>query len=188
MTVIKKYNDGTSAWETIVVGKQGATGPEGPAGDPGSALIDAKGDLLVGTANDAIARIGVGANGTVLTADSVETPGIKWVAPFTASTPLVTNEQTASYTLVLADAGKLVEINSVSNLTVTVPTNASVAFPIGSKIDVLRTNTGTVTFAGDAGVTVNSVDAKLKLNLRYSAASLVKRGTDTWVAIGDLAT
>ncbi len=43
--------------------------------------IDAKGDLIAGTGADAFSRIGIGANGTVLTADSVETTGMKWVAP-----------------------------------------------------------------------------------------------------------
>ena len=43
--------------------------------------IDAKGDLVGGTGADTFARLAVGANGTVLTADSVETTGLKWVAP-----------------------------------------------------------------------------------------------------------
>jgi hypothetical protein len=45
------------------------------------ALINAKGDLLVGTAADTLNRLGVGANGTVLTADSAEASGLKWAAP-----------------------------------------------------------------------------------------------------------
>ena len=46
-----------------------------------ASLIDAKGDLIVGTANDTAARLGVGSNGQVLTADSAETSGVKWAAP-----------------------------------------------------------------------------------------------------------
>jgi len=148
------------------------------------ALIDAKGDLIVGTADNTPARLGVGSNGQVLTADSNESTGMKWAA---VPTEVTTNEQTGSYTLVLGDAGKLVEINSTSNLTVTVPTNASVAFAVGTQINLLRTNTGTVTVAGASGVTVNSADAKLKLNVRWSAGTLIKRATDNWVLIGDLA-
>jgi hypothetical protein len=49
-------------------------------------LIDAKGDLLAGTAADTIARLGVGSNGAVLTADSAETTGLKWVTPAAADT------------------------------------------------------------------------------------------------------
>jgi hypothetical protein len=44
-------------------------------------IADAKGDLLVGTADNAISRVGVGTNGQVLTADSNETSGLKWAAP-----------------------------------------------------------------------------------------------------------
>ena len=44
-------------------------------------LVDAKGDLLVGTADNAISRVAVGTNGHVLTADSAETGGLKWAAP-----------------------------------------------------------------------------------------------------------
>ena len=48
--------------------------------------IDAKGDLIGGTGADTFARLGVGANGTVLTADSAETTGLKWAAPASATT------------------------------------------------------------------------------------------------------
>ena len=44
-------------------------------------IADAKGDLLVGTADNAISRVAVGTNGYVLTADSAETGGLKWAAP-----------------------------------------------------------------------------------------------------------
>ena len=45
-------------------------------------IIDAKGDLLVGTANDTAARLGVGSNGQVLTADSAQVGGVKWTFDF----------------------------------------------------------------------------------------------------------
>lgn len=67
-----------------VTGPTGATGPTGPAGATGAAgattvtVIDAKGDLLVGIANDTVARQAVGANNTILVADSSLTNGIKW--------------------------------------------------------------------------------------------------------------
>jgi hypothetical protein len=44
-------------------------------------VVDAKGDLIVGSADDAVARLGVGSNGQVLTANSSATYGVEWSAP-----------------------------------------------------------------------------------------------------------
>lgn len=95
------------------------------------------------------------------------------------------NQQTASYTGVLADRDKLVEINSASATTLTIPTNASVAYPVGTSIDILQTGAGQVTIAGASGVTVNATPG-LKLRAQWSSATLFKRATDTWVVFGDL--
>lgn len=101
-------------------------------------------------------------------------------------TPISTNQQTASYTLVLSDASKLIEMNVASGNTVTVPPNSSVAFPVGTKIDIIQTGAGETSFVAGSGVTLNSDSGKLKINAQWAAASLVKRGTDTWVLIGAL--
>jgi hypothetical protein len=50
-------------------------------------LVDAKGDLLAGTANDTVARVAVGTNGQVLTADSAQTAGVKWATPGSGGAP-----------------------------------------------------------------------------------------------------
>jgi hypothetical protein len=63
--------------------------------------------------------------------------------------------------------------------------NSSVAFPTGSQINIIQTGAGQVTVAGAGGVTVNATPG-LKLRAQWSAATLVKRATDTWVLIGDL--
>ena len=95
------------------------------------------------------------------------------------------NAQAASYTLVLADKNKLVEIGNASANTLTVPPNSSVAFPIGSTLTILQTGAGQCTLTAGAGVTVNGTPG-LKLRTTWSSATLVKRATDTWVALGDL--
>jgi len=98
---------------------------------------------------------------------------------------ITTNEQTGtSYTLVLSDSAKLIELNNAAAITLTVPTNASVAFPVGTKIDLLQTGAGQVTVGG-AGVTIDATPG-LKLSGQWAAASLIKRATDTWVLIGNL--
>jgi hypothetical protein len=97
------------------------------------------------------------------------------------------NEQTGtSYTLVLADGGKLVEMNNASANTLTVPPNSSVALPVGTQILVLQTGAGQTTLAAGSGVTVNSKDGNLKLSDQWCGVTLIKRATDIWVAIGDL--
>ena len=95
------------------------------------------------------------------------------------------NAQVASYTLVLTDKNKLVEISNASANTLTVPPNASVAFPVGSTLTILQTGAGQCTLTAGAGVTVNGTPG-LKLRTQYSSATLIKRATDTWVALGDM--
>jgi collagen type VII alpha len=93
------------------------------------------------------------------------------------------NTQAGSYTLVLGDASDLVEMSGGGTLTV--PTNAVVAFPTGTQISILQTGASQVTVGG-AGVTINGTPV-LKLRTQWSAATLIKRGTDTWALVGDLA-
>ena len=98
---------------------------------------------------------------------------------------LTQNQQTGTtYTFVLTDAGKLVEFNNASAITVTVPTNASVAYPIGTQINLLQTGAGQVTVS--AGSTTVNATPGLKLRAQWSSATLIKRNTDTWVLVGDL--
>lgn len=97
------------------------------------------------------------------------------------------NAQTGTtYTPVLADADKLVTLSNGAAITLTVPTNASVAYPTGTRIDFAQIGAGQVTFVGDSGVTVSSTPT-LKLRAQYSGATLVKTGTNTWLLFGDLA-
>lgn len=98
---------------------------------------------------------------------------------------LTINAQTASYTLVLSDASKLVEVSNASANTVTIPLNSSVAFPTGTQINILQTGAGQTTIAATSGVTLNSTPGA-KLRAQWSAATLIKRATDTWVVVGDL--
>jgi hypothetical protein len=99
---------------------------------------------------------------------------------------LTTNRQTASYTLALADNGKLVEMNVATANNLTVPLNSSVTFPIGTKIDIAQYGAGQTTIVATSGVTVRSAGGALKLAVQYSGGSLVKIGTDEWYLFGDI--
>jgi hypothetical protein len=95
------------------------------------------------------------------------------------------NAQTGTtYTTVLTDNNKVVTLDNASAIALTVPLNASVAYPTGAQIHLYNKGAGQVTVAGDAGVTVNSSNG-LKLRAQYSVATLIKLDTNTWVLIGD---
>lgn len=104
-------------------------------------------------------------------------------------TTLATNARTASYVLTLSDQSKLIEINSSSSATLTVPLDSDVNFPVGTYIVVLQTGTGQIILdpALSLGpfVTINATPG-LKLRARWSMVTLIKRGTNLWIASGDL--
>jgi len=98
--------------------------------------------------------------------------------------PLLLTEtavRNVNYTLALTDQGRVVPMNGAS-LTVTVPLNSAVAFPVGSVVNVYNLNASDVTIQGDMGVTVRN-DGDLA---QYGEVSLRKRGTDEWVVAGNL--
>jgi hypothetical protein len=103
---------------------------------------------------------------------------------------LAANAQTGTtYTLVLTDGGKIVTLSNASAITLTVPTNASVAFAAHSIVNLLQLGAGQVTVAGAGGVTVNSRGGALKLAGQYAMATLYRTATtDSWVLSGDITT
>jgi hypothetical protein len=103
-----------------------------------------------------------------------------------AVSAITTNRQTASYTLVLSDANKLVELNVATANTLTVPLNSSVAFPIGTQILIAQYGAGACTITAASGVTLRSESAKLKTNGQYAGATCVKIATDEWYVFGNL--
>ena len=95
------------------------------------------------------------------------------------------NARTASYTLALTDNWKVVTINSSSATTLTVPTNASVAFPIGASITICCIGSGQTTVSPASGVTILSRGSYTGI-VALGDATLIKLGTNTWKLIGSL--
>jgi hypothetical protein len=96
------------------------------------------------------------------------------------------SQKSSSYTLSsLTERDDLIEMGSGSAMTVTIPTDATLNFPVGTSIDILQTSTGQVTIAGAGGVTVNATPG-LKLRTTWSSCTLFKRAANTWVVYGDL--
>jgi hypothetical protein len=106
-----------------------------------------------------------------------------------ASSLLLTNRQTADYTLDLSDANKLVESEGDdigTTINITIPPYSSVNFPTGTQISLAQYGLGITNVAAGIGVTIRSSGGKLKLAGRYSGASLVKIATNEWYLFGDL--
>lgn len=94
--------------------------------------------------------------------------------------------KTASYTLDdLSLRDNIIEVNSASATTITIPPDSSLNLPIGSSLDVIQIGSGEVTIAAGAGVTINSTPG-LKLRTQWSSCTLLKRSANTWLVYGDL--
>jgi hypothetical protein len=92
----------------------------------------------------------------------------------------------ALYVLDIDDVNKVIEMNSASANTVIVPNSASVNFPIGSAINIIRFSEEETEVLGDNGVTILSTDNLTNLAFQYSGATLYKYLDNTWLLIGSL--
>lgn len=96
------------------------------------------------------------------------------------------NTQTGtSYTLVLSDGGTIVEMNNAGANTLTIPPNSSVAFSIGTRINIVQYGAGQTTVVAGSGVTINTAETLL-LQDQYAGVSVYKRATDEWIIVGRL--
>jgi hypothetical protein len=178
--LVTSYNDGTQKHSGLV--KDVTDGKwklfDGVITEPATTVDFTEGTL------DTLALKFLEAN-TVTVSDGVTfSDGTQTKEGVPSRTPIIS--KTDSYTLsALTERDSLIEVNKANAVTITIPTNSSVAFPIGTSLDILQTGAGQVTIAGDGGVTVNATPG-LKLRTQYSSVTLFKRAENTWVAFGDL--
>jgi len=146
--------------------------------------------------SDNVYSTGITGNGTQVGSIVVELPqnapaGLYYACQFHSSmvgaisvkdagVQTTTNPQSGSYTVSIIDSDKLIEMSGGGTLTIT----DSSSFPTGFTVNVLQTGSSQVTIAGN-GFTVNGTPG-LKLRAQWSSATLVKRGSNSWVAMGDL--
>jgi hypothetical protein len=169
------YDSGTDTW--IPLGVAAHTHDFLPF-----TVLNAKGDIITATGNDAPTVLSLGSNGQFLAVNTSTASGLEW----TSYLNITFNQQTGtSYTLSATDSGRLVELSNTSAITLTVPLNSSVSIPVGTQVNIAQTNTGQVTVVGASGVVVNASPG-LKLRTQWSFATLIKRSTDTWLLVGDL--
>jgi hypothetical protein len=104
-----------------------------------------------------------------------------------ATAMVAINAQTGTtYSVVLSDDGKLITASNAASIALTIVPNSSVAFGIGTQINIMQLGAGTVTITAGAGVTLNSDGSKLKTNAQYAVATCLKIASDTWVVVGNL--
>ena len=168
-----------------------------------TSVFTAKGDLAVATGSLVLGKLAVGANGTYLVADSTTATGIKWleIAPITEtgaatlSNKVLTSPQinlgmnpisTNAYTVGLADNGKLTTLDNAAAIGVTIPLNATTAFPIGAQLNFAQINDGTVTFIPATNAVIIGATPGYKLRTKWSTATITKIATNTWILVGDL--
>jgi hypothetical protein len=151
-------------------------------------LAIAKGGTAATSASAALTALGAApATNPTITGGTIDSTTIGSTTPVAAQAYRPINTQSGTtYTLVLLDDGKLVTLSNASAITLTIPTNASVAFPIGAEIDLLQLGAGQVTVTPAGGVTLNSYTSKTALSGQYAAATLKKLVTNTWILIGNL--
>jgi len=152
-------------------------------------VIDAKGDLLVGTANDTVGRLAVGTNGQYLVADSAETTGLKFATlPSSVSTlDLTINAKTANYTLVAGDVNKFITVSDAGTLTITVPSGV---FTTGQQINIQRIGAGTVQIRNNGTSVLTSTGATSgapDLRAQFSACTIICTSSNNFTVIGDIA-
>ena len=101
------------------------------------------------------------------------------------------NAQTGTtYTFAASDSfNTVVTLANASAIAVTIPTNATTAFPVGTVLNFAQTGAGQVTVSGASGVTVTSngaTAASPKTRVQYSSGSAIQTSANNWLVIGDL--
>ena len=147
----------------------------------GATAIETLGDSI----DASMADLKGGTTGQVLSKNSNSDMDFTWIEQ--DDTTLSFNAQTGTtYTLVIADLGKLVTASNASPITITVPPSV---FATGNVINVQQIGAGQVTFAQGSGVTITSSGATVsapKIRKQYSAATIICTGSNTFTIVGDL--
>lgn len=147
-------------------------------------VIDSKGDLFVGTANDTVGKLPVGTDGKIIVADSTKTTGLDWVRAGQLPVYNITTTSTNVYPD-LTYAGALVRSTATSSVVVQISSDSVVNFAVGTQITIVQEGTGLVTVTAGSGVTIRATPG-YKLRTQYSVATLIKVATNLWILFGDL--
>jgi hypothetical protein len=201
-----KCGNGSTAWNSLaylnndgdITGVTAGTGITG-GGTSGTVTVAIDSTVATLTGTQTLTNKTIDAASNTLTG-VVTLTGTQTLTNKTLTTPtlddakvnLAFDAETASYTAVLANNSQVVTMNNASANTFSIPTNASVAFPVGTQINVLQIGAGQTTIqavtSGTTGIlSTGATAAAPKLRARYSMATCIKAATDTWYVVGDIA-
>lgn len=174
-----KIGNGSTAWNSL--GYTGTGDIEGVTASTG----------LTGGGTSGTVTLSI--DSTVVTLTGTQTLTNKTATGLIYTQTILTPSFSANaYTLVLGDQGDiLLASNGATAGTINIPTNGSVAFPIGTQITIIQTGSGQLTIQATtpATTTIASTGATStapKLRTQNSSATLIKTGTDTWYVVGDI--
>jgi hypothetical protein len=150
--------------------------------------IDAKGDLVAGTAADTFARLAVGTNGTVLTADSAEATGLKWATSGGSYTTIASGTLAATTLSITSIPGTYKELvlvmsdlTSTSNFDMTFRFNSDTASNYGWVINRIVNNTVTsYGVAPDTGMVTNAEGFKASTQYNQLVMRIPNYAEATW--------
>jgi len=180
--LVVAYNDGAAKHAGIVRDVSDAKWKlfKDVSTEPSTTVAFGEGSL------DTLAVAGLEATTVTVSSGVAFSDGTQTKEGVPSRTPII--QKTAAYTLsALSERDSLIEVahTGASAVNVTIPADSTLNFPIGTTIDVLQTDTGSVAIAAGAGVTANATPG-LTLRTRWSSATLMKRAANTWVVFGDL--
>ncbi len=175
-------NNCTGAF-TLTVKTAAGTGVVIP--QTGTVHLYCDGTNILNATSGAVITVGTIA-GTAITTSTFDGGTMGGTTPVQAQGYRPLNTQTGTtYGIVLADAGKTITLSNAGAVTVTIPANASIAFTVGTEIDLISLGAGIVTVAITSD-TLLSKGSKVTLTGQYSGATLKKITSTSWVLIGDL--
>ena len=169
--------------------------------------LTTKGDLFTFTTVDA--RLGVGTNGYVLSADSAQSTGLNWIDSASStqtltnktltspviSTPIISSTysaKTAAYTFVSGDQGNIFSMNNAATQQFNIPTDATFNFAVGTEFNVFwitgagQPTIGAVTPGTTTVISTGATSATPKLRVANSGATCKKLAANSWIVFGDI--
>ena len=163
------YLDGTGSWGPVTATTATTAGTVTTPAQPNITSLGTLVDLTV-TGNIAGGNINANTNGFAI--------GYKEIPPVVLS---------ADDTIALEDSGKHFRSTTAGNITLSIPTNATVAFPTGTAISIVEQAAGNILVNAISGVTLyqaGNSTAGNRVISTYGVATLMKVDTDTWFISG----